>query len=109
MSNPKFRTSTSIPTVVHPVAYISGIDSLKAKVDSLQLQRNVLAFLGQSRRWSFYLQNADILVCSDHRPLVNIFTANTDNEKCNTQGLEVATMPRCIKVQHIKGIDRHFI
>ena len=30
--------------------------------------------------------------------------SNTDNEKCNLWDPEVTTIPRCVKVQHIKGI-----
>ena len=53
---------------------------------------------------SFYLWNSDLLVQLDHKPLLKIFTDNTDNDKCNTWGLEAITIPRCVKVQHIKGI-----
>ena len=52
---------------------------------------------------SFYLQNSDLLVHLDHKPLLKIFTGNTNNKKCNTWGLEATTIPRCVKVQHIKG------
>ena len=57
-----------------------------------------------SKKCSFYLQNADLLVHSDHKPLLKIFTSNTNNGKCNTWGLEAATIPIQVKVQHIKGI-----
>ena len=77
---------------------------MKANADDLQLQRNVLVFLCQSKRFSFYLQILDLLVCSDHKPLLKIITGNTTNEKCNTWGLKAATIPRHFKVQHIKGI-----
>ena len=33
-----------------------------------------------------------------------MFTGNTNNEKCNTYGLEATTIPWHVKVQHIKGI-----
>ena len=53
---------------------------------------------------SFYLQNSDLLVQLDHKPLLKIFTGNTNNEKCNTWCLEATTIPRLVEVQHIKGI-----
>ena len=56
------------------------------------------------KKCSFYLQNANLLVCSDHKPLLKIFTGHTDNDKCNIWGLEGAAIPRRVKVQHIKGI-----
>ena len=40
----------------------------------------------------------------DHKPLLKIFTGNTDSDKCNKWGLEAKTIPRHVKVQHIKGI-----
>ena len=40
----------------------------------------------------------------DHKPLVKFFTWHTDNDKCNTWGLEATAIPRRVKVQHIKGI-----
>ena len=56
------------------------------------------------KKCSFYSQKVGLLVCLDHKPLLKIFTGNTDNEKCNTWGLKAATIPRCVKAQHIKGI-----
>ena len=53
---------------------------------------------------SFYLQNADLLVCSYHKLLLKILTEHTDIEKSNTWGLETAAIPRRVKVHHIKVI-----
>ena len=50
-------------------------------------------------------KNAGLLVCSDHKPLLKIFTDHTDNKKCNTWGLEAVAIPKHVKVQHFKGID----
>ena len=56
------------------------------------------------KKCSFYLQNADLLVCSDHKPLLKFFTGHTDNDKCNTWGLEAEAIPRRVIAQYIKGI-----
>ena len=56
------------------------------------------------KKCSFYLQNLDLLVHSDHKPLLKVFIGNTNNEKCNIWGLKATTIPRHVKVQHIKGI-----
>ena len=53
---------------------------------------------------SFHLQNSGLLVHLDHKPLLKIFTVNTDNEQCDTWCLKATTIPRCVKVQPIKGI-----
>ena len=57
-----------------------------------------------NRKCSFFLQNADLLVCSDHKPLLEIFTGHTDNDNCNIWSLEAAAIPRRSEVQHINGI-----
>ena len=49
-------------------------------------------------------KNTDLLVHLHHKPLLKIFTGHTDNEKCNTWGLDGTAIPRCVKVQHIQGI-----
>ena len=52
----------------------------------------------------FCIQNANLLVHSDHKPLLKVLPGHTDNDKCSTWGLEAAAIPRRVKVQHIKGI-----
>ena len=56
------------------------------------------------KKCSFYLQNVDLLVCLDCKPLLQIFTEQTNNENCNTWELKAAAIPRHIKAQHIKGM-----
>ena len=66
--------------------------------------KRMLQCIHVNKECSFYLQNADLLVHSDCKPLLKIFTGHTDNDKCNIWGLEAAAIPRRVKVQHIKGI-----
>ena len=56
------------------------------------------------KRCSFYLPKNDLLICLDHKPLLKIVMGDMDNEICNTWGQEAATIPRCVKAQHIKEI-----
>ena len=39
-----------------------------------------------------------------YKPLLNFFKGHTDNDKCNTWGLETSSIPRRDKVQHMKEI-----
>ena len=57
-----------------------------------------------NKKYSFYLKNTNLLICPDHKPLLKIFTGQTDNNKYYTWGLEAAAISRRVKVQHIKGI-----
>ena len=54
------------------------------------------------KKCSFHLQNADLVVYLDHKQLLKIFRGHTGDEKCNTWGLEATSIPRHVKVQHIK-------
>ena len=51
-----------------------------------------------------FAKNANLLVHSNHKPLLKIFMGHTNNEKCNTCGLKATTIPRHFKAQHIKEI-----
>ena len=88
---------------IHPVAYISGSFSQSQCRWPIITKESFSVFMS-SKKCSSYLQNTDLLVCSDNKPLLKILTGHTDNDKCNTWGLEAAANPRRIKVQHIKGI-----
>ena len=89
--------------IVHSVAYIS--DSFtESQCRWPSITKGCFGIFMSIKKCSFYLQNSDLLVCSDHKPFLKIFTGNTNNEKCNTCGLEATTVPRHVKVLHIKGI-----
>ena len=86
-----------------PVAYISGIFT-KSQCRWPAITKECFGIFMLIKKCSLYLQNSDLLVQLDHKPLLKIFTGNMDNEKCSTWGLEAASIPRCVKVQHIKCI-----
>ena len=89
--------------IVHLVAYISG-SFTESQYQWPAITKECFGVFMSIKKCSFYLQNSDLLVHLDHKPLLKIFMSNTDNEKYNTWGLETATIPRHVKVQHIKGI-----
>ena len=89
--------------IIHPVAYISG-SFCQSQCRWPLITKECFNVFVSIKKCSFYLQNANLLVCSDQKSLLKIFTGHTNNEKCNTWGLEATAIPRCVKVQHIKGI-----
>ena len=91
------------PNIIHPVAYLLG-NFCKSQCIWPVITKQCFSVFMAIKKCSFYLQNATLLVHSDHRPLLKMFTGYTDNGKCNTWGLEAVSIPRCFKVQHIKGI-----
>ena len=90
-------------TLVQPVAYISG-NFTESQYRWPAITKECFSVFMSIKKCSFYLPNSDLLVHSDHKPLLKIFTGNTNNEKCNTWELEVTTIPQFAKVQHIIGI-----
>ena len=87
--------------IVHSVAYILGSFS-QSQCGWLAITKEGFSVFMSIKKWSFYLQNAELLICSDHKPLFKIFTGHTNSDKCDTWGLEATAIPRHVKVQHIK-------
>ena len=88
---------------VHPVAYIS--DSFTdSQCHWPARTKECFGIFMSIKKCSFYLQNSDLLVCSDHKPLLKILQVILIMKKYNTWGLKAATFPRCVKVQHFRGM-----
>ena len=98
----KYKTLNLILTL-SILKHIFQAASFKVMQVALQSPRNVLIFSCQSKM-VIYLCKSVLSVQSDNKPLLKIFTDNTDKEKCNTWDLEAATIPKRLKVQHIKNI-----
>ena len=89
--------------LVLPIAFISG-SLTESQCRWPAITKECFGTFMSIKKCSFYLWNSDFISDLDHKPLQNIFTGSTDNEKCNTWGLEATTIPQCIKLQPIKGI-----
>ena len=90
-------------SVVHPVAYISG-SFTESRCRWPAINKGMFWHFMSIKKCSFYLQNSNLLVHLNHKTILKIFTGNTNNEKCNTWDLEAKTIPRCVKVRHIKAV-----
>ena len=88
---------------IHPVAYISSSFS-QSQCRWPAITKECFSVFMSIKKCSPYLQNTNLLIYSDHKPLLKIFTRHTNNEKCNTWGLEASAIPIHVKIQHIKGI-----
>ena len=88
--------------VIHPVAYISDIFS-QSQCGWSRITKECFSVFYVNKQMFLYLQNTNLL-CSDHKPVLKIFTGHTDNDKCNTWDLEATAIPRRDKVLYIKGI-----
>ena len=95
--NLKDRTFDLQPISYIPVAYISGSFS-QSQCRWPAITKECFSIFISIKKYSFYIQNADLLVCSDHKPLLKNLTGHTDNDKCNTWGLEATGIPRRVKI-----------
>ena len=81
------------------------IVSVKANVDGLQLQKSVLVHICPLK---IFLLLTKCSLLSTFRSQATTQNVHTNNDKCNMWGLEATAIPRCVKVQHIKGIANVF-
>ena len=88
-------------SIVHPVSYISGSLS-KNQCRWPAISKECFGIFMSIKNCSFYLQNSDLFLHSDNKPLLKICTGNTSNEKCNTWGGEAATFPDVSKYNTLK-------
>ena len=59
-------------------------------------------------KWNSYLQEAEIIVCNNHKPLARFLNGKTTNNKVNRWGLELATYNitfEWISGAHSKAVD----
>ena len=54
------------------------------------------------KKWNYYLQKADIIVRTDHKPLARFLNGKNENTKINRWGLELASYN--IKFEWISGV-----
>ena len=61
-----------------------------------------MLYICQLRKLAYYLEDADIMLRSDHLPLKKFLAKNTFNSKVNNWAIEIS--PFCITFKYIKGI-----
>ena len=90
-------------TVIHhPVSYISGIFRGRQLYWAAYTLLEAYAIYMSIRKLSFYLNNTDILIRSDHLPLKKFLRQNTMNTKVNNWAVELKSYN--LKFKYIKGI-----
>ena len=66
------------------------------------LTKEAYAIYMSIKKLAYYLENADIMLRSDHLPLKKFLAKNTLNSKVNNWAIEIS--PFCITFEYIKGI-----
>ena len=87
--------------VNHPITYVSGLFK-GSQLNWAALTKEVYAIYMSIKKLTYYLEDADITLRSDHLPLKRFLQRNTLNTKVNNWAVEIS--PFKITFEYIKGI-----
>ena len=85
----------------HPITYVSGLFK-GSQLNWAALTKEAYAIYMSIKKLSYYLEDAEITLRSDHLPLKRFLQRNTLNTKVNNWAVE--TFPFKITFEYIKGI-----
>ena len=87
--------------VNHPITYISGLFK-GSQLNWVALTKEAYAIYMSIKKLTYYLEDAEITLRSDHLPLKRFLQRNTLNTKVNNWAVEIS--PFKITFEYIKGI-----
>ena len=85
----------------HPITFASGLFK-GSQLNWAALTKEAFAIYSSIKKLSYYLEDADIVLRSDHLPLKKFLQKNTLNTKVNNWVVEIS--PYRIQFEYIKGI-----
>ena len=85
----------------HTITFASGLFK-GSQMNWAALTKEAFAIYSSIKKLSYYLEDADIVLKSDHLPLKKFLQKNTLNSKVNNWAVEIS--PYRIKFEYIKGI-----
>ena len=87
-------------TTDHPVTFVSGLFR-GSQLDWAALMKEAFAIYMSVRKLSFYLNQAELILRSDHLPLKRFLQKNTLNSKVNNWAMELESFN--IQFKYIQG------
>ena len=87
------------------ITFASGLFK-GSQINWAALTKEAFAIYSSIKKLSYYLEDADIILKSDHLPLKKFLQKNTLNSKVNNWAVEIS--PYWIKFEYIKGIKNTF-
>ena len=87
--------------ILHPITYMSGLFR-GSQINWACLTKEAYAIYMSIKKLMYYLEDADIILRSDHLPLKKFLAKNTLNSKVNNWAVEIS--PFRITFEYIKGI-----
>ena len=91
-------------TLLNPITYMSGL-LWGSQLNWATLAKEAYAIYMSVKMFSFYLEDADITLRSDHLPLKRILGKNTLNSKVNNWAMGIEQCQ--IKFEYIRGIKNN--
>ena len=85
----------------HPITFASGLFK-GSQLNWAALTKEAFAIYSSIKKLSYYLEDADVILRSDHLPLKKFLQKNTLNSKVNNWPVEIS--PYRIQFEYIKGI-----
>ena len=87
--------------ILHPITYMSGLFR-GSQMNWACLTKEAYAIYMSIKKLTYYLEDADVTLRSDHLPLKKFLAKNTLNSKVNNWAIEI--LPSRITFEYIKGI-----
>ena len=87
--------------ILHPITYMSGLFR-GSQINWVCLTKEAYAIYMFIKKLTYYLEDADVTLRSDHLPLKIFLAKNTLNSKVNNWAIEI--LPFRITFVYIKGI-----
>ena len=87
--------------ILHPITYASELFR-GSQLNWATLTKEAYAIYMSVKKLNYYLEDADIILRSDHLPLKKFMEKNTLNTKVNNWAIEIS--PYRIQFEYIKGI-----
>ena len=92
--------------VNHPITYVSGLFK-GSQLNWVALTKEAYAIYMSIKKLTYYLEDAEITLRSDHLPLKRFLQRNTLNTKVNNWAVEIS--PFKITFEYIKGIKNTLV
>ena len=87
--------------ILHPITYMSRLFK-GSQINWACLTKEAYAIYMSIKKLTYYLEDADVTLRSDHLPLKKFLAKNTLNSKVNNWAIEI--LPFWITFEYIKGI-----
>ena len=91
--------------ILHPITYMSGLFR-GSQINWACLTKEAYAIYTSIKKLTYYLEDTDIILRSDHLPLKKFLAANTLNSEVNNWAIEISPFGSLSNI--LKGLRTHW-